>query len=236
MAPPAGGAQASGLGGEPQEDQALMREHALHPPRRRGFVATIDSDHDEPVFPDRSREREVDGPNPLWVADPTCIAILGGSVCLAVIMDAWSRRIVGYAPADGSIPGSPSRCSRRRSRTATRLRPSLRQRLAIRRPSLKGPARRTRPGRLDGPARQPLRHRHDGEFHEDTEGRGRLPHGLRERGGRRGAPAALLRQLQRETPTLGPRIPEPQPLRGKAVPQTGQNRRMKLSDPKGPLQ
>ena len=48
-----------------------MREHALHPPRRRRFVATTDSDHDEPVFPDRSREREVDGPNQLWVADLT---------------------------------------------------------------------------------------------------------------------------------------------------------------------
>ena len=36
----------------------LMREHALHPPRRRRFVATTDSDHDEPVFPDRSRARQ----------------------------------------------------------------------------------------------------------------------------------------------------------------------------------
>ena len=75
----------------------LMREHALHPPRRRRFVATTDSDHDEPVFPDRSREREVDGPNQLWVADLTYIAILGGFLYLAAIMDAWSRRIVGYA-------------------------------------------------------------------------------------------------------------------------------------------
>ena len=74
----------------------LMREHALHPPRRRRFVATTDSDHDEAVFPDLSGEREVDGPNRLWVADPTCIAVLGGFVYLAAIMDAWSRRIVGY--------------------------------------------------------------------------------------------------------------------------------------------
>ncbi len=73
----------------------LMREHAMHPPRRRRFVATTDSDHREPVFPDRSREREVDGPNQLRVADLTCIAILGSFVCLAAIMDAWSRRIVG---------------------------------------------------------------------------------------------------------------------------------------------
>ena len=70
----------------------LMREHALHPPRRRRFVATTDSDHDEPVFPDRSRDREIDGPNQLWVADLTYIAILGGFVYLAAIMDAGGVR------------------------------------------------------------------------------------------------------------------------------------------------
>ena len=65
----------------------LMREHALHPVRRRPFVATTDSDHDEPVFPNRSREREADGPNQLWVADLTYIAILGGFIYLAAIME-----------------------------------------------------------------------------------------------------------------------------------------------------
>ena len=75
----------------------LMREYVLHPARRRRFVATTDSDHDEPIFPDRSRDCKFDGPNRLWIADLTCIAILGGFVFLVAIMDAWSRRIVGYA-------------------------------------------------------------------------------------------------------------------------------------------
>ncbi|MDE0393021.1 MAG: DDE-type integrase/transposase/recombinase [Rhodospirillales bacterium] len=61
------------------------------------FAATTDSDQHEPVFPDRARDCKVDGPNQLWVADLTYIAILGGFVYLAAIMDAWSRRIVGYA-------------------------------------------------------------------------------------------------------------------------------------------
>ena len=74
-----------------------MREHGLQPPRRRRFVTTTDSNHDEHVFADRSRDRVADGPNQLWVADLTYIAILGGFVYLAAIMDAWSRRIVGYA-------------------------------------------------------------------------------------------------------------------------------------------
>ena len=74
-----------------------MREHALQPPRRRHFVATTDGDHREPDFPDRSRDGVIDGPNELWVADLTYTAIIGGLVYLAAIMDAWSRRIVGYA-------------------------------------------------------------------------------------------------------------------------------------------
>ena len=100
----------------------LMREHALHPPRRRRFVATTDSDHDEPVFPDRSRDCEIDGPNQLWVADLTYIAILGGFVYLAAIMDAWSRRITGYAIGriGGSMPGSLLPRWQRRSKAATR--------------------------------------------------------------------------------------------------------------------
>jgi transposase InsO family protein len=49
----------------------LMREHDLQPKRRRRFVATTDSDHDGPIFPDLARDRIVDGPNQLWVADIT---------------------------------------------------------------------------------------------------------------------------------------------------------------------
>ena len=65
--------------------------------RRRRFVATTDSDHDNPIFPDLARDRIVDGPNQLWVADITYIAIATGFVYLAAILDAWSRRVVGYA-------------------------------------------------------------------------------------------------------------------------------------------
>jgi putative transposase len=75
----------------------LMREHDLQPKRRKRFVATTDSDHDGPIFPDLVRDRMVDGPNQVWVADITHIAIATGFVYLAAILDAWSRRAVGYA-------------------------------------------------------------------------------------------------------------------------------------------
>jgi putative transposase len=75
----------------------LMREYDLQPKRRRRYVATTDSNHDSPIFPDRARDLVVDGPNQLWVADITYIAITGGFVYLAAILDSWSRRVVGYA-------------------------------------------------------------------------------------------------------------------------------------------
>jgi HTH-like domain len=71
----------------------LMRECDLLPKRRRRYVATTDSDHDSPIFPDRARDLVVDGPNQLWVADITYIAITSGFVYLAAILDAWSRRV-----------------------------------------------------------------------------------------------------------------------------------------------
>jgi putative transposase len=75
----------------------LMRVHDLQPRRRRRFVTTTDSAHDRPIFPDRAKGMVVDAPNQLWVADITYIAIEAGFVYLAAILDAWSRRVVGYA-------------------------------------------------------------------------------------------------------------------------------------------
>ena len=75
----------------------LMREHELQPKRRRRFTATTDSNHDGPIFPDLAKDKLVDGPNQLWVADLTYIAVTAGFVYVAVILDAWSRRVVGYA-------------------------------------------------------------------------------------------------------------------------------------------
>ena len=58
----------------------LMREHDSQPKCRRRFVATTDSDHDYPIFPDLARGRIIDGPNQLWIADMTYIAIASGFV------------------------------------------------------------------------------------------------------------------------------------------------------------
>ena len=88
-----------------------MRENDLQPKRRKRFVATTDSDHDGPIFPDLVRHRILDGPNQVWVADITYIAIAAGFVYMAAILDAWSRRVVGYAISRSIDHGSRCGCS-----------------------------------------------------------------------------------------------------------------------------
>ena len=74
-----------------------MREHDLNPRRQRRFTRTTDSDCDGPIYPLVARDYEVHGPDQLWVADLTYVAIATGCVYVAVVLDAWSRRIVGHA-------------------------------------------------------------------------------------------------------------------------------------------
>ncbi|UTY49255.1 IS3 family transposase [Sinorhizobium fredii] len=75
----------------------LMREHGLQPKFRRRFVATTDSDHNGPIFPNLAREFAPTGPDQLWQGDITYVALPDRFVYVAVILDAWSRMVVGYA-------------------------------------------------------------------------------------------------------------------------------------------
>jgi putative transposase len=75
----------------------LMREHVLQPSIRRRFVATTDSNHDGPIFPNLATDTVPTGPNQLWVSDITYVALPCHFIYVAVILDAWSRLIVGYA-------------------------------------------------------------------------------------------------------------------------------------------
>ncbi len=75
----------------------IMREQDLRVRPKRRFVVTTNSDHDGPIFPDLAKDLTPTGPDQLWVADLTSIRILSGFVYLAVILDAWSRRVVGWA-------------------------------------------------------------------------------------------------------------------------------------------
>jgi putative transposase len=74
----------------------IMRQNGLNPKQKRRFVVTTDSSHDSPIYPNVVRGFEVHGPDQLWVGDITYVAIETGFVYLAVILDAWSRKVVGY--------------------------------------------------------------------------------------------------------------------------------------------
>ena len=67
------------------------------PKRRRRYVVTTDSDHGGPIYPDMAKDVIPDRSNQVWAADLTYIDIPGGFVYLAAILDAWSRKVVGYA-------------------------------------------------------------------------------------------------------------------------------------------
>ena len=75
----------------------LMREDNLLSIRRRRFVMTTDSKHSWRVFPNLARRMQVEGINQLWVADITYIRLQREFVYLAVIVDVYSRRVVGWS-------------------------------------------------------------------------------------------------------------------------------------------
>jgi putative transposase len=75
----------------------LMREDNLLCLRKRKFVVTTDSDHGLPVYPNLARRMTLTGLDQLWVADLTYIRLELEFVYLAVILDAFSRRVIGWA-------------------------------------------------------------------------------------------------------------------------------------------
>ena len=77
--------------------QRLMRQDNLLCLRRRKFVVTTDSKHDLPVYANLAEAMVLTGINQLWRADITYIRLAEEFVYLAVILDAYSRRVVGWA-------------------------------------------------------------------------------------------------------------------------------------------
>jgi putative transposase len=75
----------------------LMRQDSLLCRRKRSFVATTDSAHSLKVFPNLARDLVVTAIDQLWVADITYIRLPREFVYLAVVLDAFSRRVVGWA-------------------------------------------------------------------------------------------------------------------------------------------
>lgn len=78
----------------------LMREQGLRPVWRPKFVATTNSRHDDPVAENLlNRQFAVSRPNEAWVSDLTYIRKRQGWLYLAVVIDLFARKVVGWASA-----------------------------------------------------------------------------------------------------------------------------------------
>jgi len=75
----------------------LMREDNLLGIEPKSFIATTDSDHGQPVYLNLARRMKLTAINQLWVADITYIRLRQEFVYLAVVLDVFSRKVVGWA-------------------------------------------------------------------------------------------------------------------------------------------
>lgn len=78
--------------------ERLMRENGLRGRHKRRFKATTDSKHSLPVAPNRLNQNfETERPDQVWTADITYLATGEGWLYLAIVLDLYTRQIVGWA-------------------------------------------------------------------------------------------------------------------------------------------
>lgn len=75
----------------------IMKQFSLHAEIKRAFVHTTDSNHSHRVYPNLLPGKCLTGLNQAWAADITYIRIVNGFVYLAVILDLFSRKVIGWA-------------------------------------------------------------------------------------------------------------------------------------------
>jgi putative transposase len=81
----------------PKRVYRILREDNLLCIRKRKFMVTTDSNHGRKIYPNLARTMVLTGMDQLWVADITYIRLREEFVFLAVILDAYSRRVIGWA-------------------------------------------------------------------------------------------------------------------------------------------
>ncbi|GAI63858.1 unnamed protein product [marine sediment metagenome] len=75
----------------------VMQEMGIQGRIKRKYIATTNSKHNNRIYSNLIKDKELTGINQVWCADITYIRILNGFVYLATILDIYSRKIVGYA-------------------------------------------------------------------------------------------------------------------------------------------
>ena len=75
----------------------MMKELGIQGRTKRRYITTTNSRHNNKIYPNLIKDKEITGINQVWWADITYIRILNGFVYLSAIIDIYSRKIVGYA-------------------------------------------------------------------------------------------------------------------------------------------
>jgi putative transposase len=104
--------------------QRLMREDNLLCLRKRKFVVTTDSDHGLRVYPNLARQMTLTDIDQLWRADITYVRLAVEFVYLAVILDAYSRRVIGWE-LDSTLEDSLTLAALRRALSRRTVTPEL---------------------------------------------------------------------------------------------------------------
>jgi putative transposase len=74
----------------------IMRDNGWLCRKKKAYKGTTESNHTCPIYPNLSKNVQIDGINQLWVSDITYLPLRKGFAYLAMIMDAYSRKIIGY--------------------------------------------------------------------------------------------------------------------------------------------
>ena len=139
--------------------QRIMREDNLLCLRCSKFVRTTDSGHGLAAYPNLVPTLTVNGMNQLWVADITYIRLLREFVYLAVLLDAFSRRCIGWSlgrTLEAEVPLAALRMARETREAGAGLVHHSARRRAVRRGRLHGPARTARQRHQHEPPGQSL--------------------------------------------------------------------------------
>lgn len=75
----------------------IMKELGIQGRIKRRYITTTNSKHNNRIYSNLIKDKELTGINQVWCADITYIRILNGFIYLAAIIDIYSRKIVGYA-------------------------------------------------------------------------------------------------------------------------------------------
>ncbi|MCP8939924.1 DDE-type integrase/transposase/recombinase [Alsobacter sp. SYSU M60028] len=193
-----------------QKARRLMRGQDLQPrhPHHRQQPQSAD-------FPELAKDMALDGPNQLWVADITYVAISSGFVYVAVVLDLWSRWVVGCTIGRSmnvrlTLAALRSAVAQRRTPQVACITSTLDRRTE---PDPTGQRLRITDWSARRAARQSLRQCQGREHYEDLEDQSRAPDGLRHVQRRRRPPSALHRSdLQQNSPALGAGLPQRSPV------------------------